>query len=330
MCDLRNGCPPIHVFAGWADIFLAGSLEDFREIVASGSEAVLTIGDFSHWDVFKHAKIMNAGVLQWYDAKLKGVSAVKRKPVWCQLQGSDEWLEMDHFPPLSRRKVYYLGDIMTLNAQTSVEARPLEYVYDPESPTPAVGGPGFHPRNCGRMKQAVLERRDDVLVFTSEPIEEELLVIGTPVAKVYVESELEHFDIVVRLCVVQGQHSFNICDGMSRQGRYGDLVYKTAVVQCSAAEDPTTPPILCIEVSLGSCALRLKRGERVRLHVCSGAHPRWMRNYGTGEDVATATRLARNRIRLHRSQECSSCLELPVVAHGCATSVNPYEQETQI
>jgi predicted acyl esterase len=62
-------------------------------------------------------------------------------------------------------------------------------------------------------------------------------------------------------------------------------------------------------VAMSSTAHHFKPGHRIRLQVSGGAHPRFARNYGTGEPLATATRLVpTDTTVLH-----SSALILPVV-----------------
>jgi len=310
LCDLRKGCPPLHLFGGWYDFFLPGTLQDYQDAVGSGSEVLLTIGDYSHWEFNVWGKQQFPGTLDFYDSKLKSLPSAPRKPVRCQLQGSQDSFEMDTFPPKSLPLPFFFGQDRTLlniahdpallRTRTS-----LKYVYDPSNPTPAVGGTSFAPRNSGRMRQAALEVREDLLVFTSETSTEDLLIVGAPRATIFVRSELEHFDIVVRLCVVRDGHSYNICDGMSRQGVYGGKQYSQAELLPDGVQRVT--------VTLGACAFRLQEGEKLRAHICSGAHPRWMRNYGTGEDLATSTRLTSNHIEVLCGGDCMSQIELPMV-----------------
>merc|ERR1712083_875215 len=65
------------------------------------------------------------------------------------------------------------------------------------------------------MKQGDLERRRDLLLFTSDALmvaemspEEPSLIIGRPKIVLFVRCDIEHFDVVARLCVVQGKDSF--------------------------------------------------------------------------------------------------------------------------
>jgi hypothetical protein len=55
-----------------------------------------------------------------------------------------------------------------------------------------------------------------------------------------------------------------------------------------------------------------RRGHRLRLQVSSGAHPRYARNTGTGEPLATATTLAQADQRVFHDPGHPSAILLPV------------------
>ena len=59
-------------------------------------------------------------------------------------------------------------------------------------------------------------------------------------------------------------------------------------------------------------AHRFRRGHRLRLQVSSGAHPRYARNTGSGEPLATATTLLRADQQVHHDPEHPSAVILPV------------------
>ncbi len=116
---------------------------------------------------------------------------------------------------------------------------------------------------------AKLERRADVLVFTSPPLTGAVEVMGPMHASFDVTTSAASGDLFARLCDVDPSgKSINIGDGLTR----------------IATDGPTV-------VAMGSTAHRFRAGHRIRLLVAGGAYPRWMRNYGTGEPIATATRM---------------------------------------
>ncbi|UUU26480.1 CocE/NonD family hydrolase C-terminal non-catalytic domain-containing protein [Streptomyces sp. DSM 40750] len=61
-------------------------------------------------------------------------------------------------------------------------------------------------------------------------------------------------------------------------------------------------------------AHRFKRGRRIRVQVSSGAFPRYARNPGTGEPLATATTLRAAGRRVQHGPEHPSAVILPVRA----------------
>jgi putative CocE/NonD family hydrolase len=154
---------------------------------------------------------------------------------------------------------------------------PDRYRYDPADPTPSVGGTTLG-RAAGRKDQAALEARDDVLVYTSAPLARDVDAIGPVRAELFVRSSLAHTDFFVRLCDVDPPGvSHNVCDGILR-------------LRPGAAE-PVAGGGERIEVALWPTAHRFRRGHRLRVQVSSGAHPRFARNPGSGEPLATATTL---------------------------------------
>ena len=60
---------------------------------------------------------------------------------------------------------------------------------------------------------------------------------------------------------------------------------------------------------MGNTCCLFREGHCIRLQVCSGAHPRWMRNLQTGEDVAIAI----DMLSAQHTVRSGSILKLPVV-----------------
>jgi putative CocE/NonD family hydrolase len=109
-------------------------------------------------------------------------------------------------------------------------------------------------------------------------LDRDLEVIGSVQTELFVRSSLEHTDFFARLCDVHPSgKSFNICDGIRRlrPGRPA----------------PGPDGILKVNIDLWPTAYQFKRGHRIRLQISSGAHPRFARNLGSGEPLATGTTL---------------------------------------
>jgi uncharacterized protein len=150
---------------------------------------------------------------------------------------------------------------------------------------------GFGPKDNGK-----LEARDDILVFTGPVTGQPQEVIGPVSLRLRVRGSSPHFDIFARLCDVDAQGtSWNICDGLHRLDGTP-----------SADTDGWTE----IEVPMSATAHRFAPGHCLRVHVSGGAHPRWARNTGTSEQIATATSLVPVDIEISHRE---TVLSLPVL-----------------
>jgi putative CocE/NonD family hydrolase len=146
-----------------------------------------------------------------------------------------------------------------------------------------------------------LEARPDVLVYTSAPLREAMEVIGPLSARLYVRSSLEHTDYFARLCVVERSgRSTNLCDGIIR------------VTPDSAP--PDAEGVRLVQIEIWPTAYHFRPGQRLRLQVSSGAHPRFVRNLGTGEPLATGTALRVADQELFHDPAHPSHVTLPVVS----------------
>jgi putative CocE/NonD family hydrolase len=194
---------------------------------------------------------------------------------------------------------WYLRPGRGLAPDPPVDSEPDRYIYDPAHPTPSVGGAVLG-RHAGPRDNRALEARSDVLTYTSLPLEGELEPLGPVSVELYLESSLAHTDLFARLCVVQPDgRSVNVSDGIVRIGQ----------------ERATTLPtdrIRRVALDLWPTALRYQRGQRIRLQVSSGAHPRFSRNTGTGEPLATAATLRPAHLAVYHDPAHPSALRLPV------------------
>jgi putative CocE/NonD family hydrolase len=178
-------------------------------------------------------------------------------------------------------------------------SEPDRYRYDPAAPTPAVGGPVLLAREPVVDNRA-LEARADVLVYTTEPLAADMDAIGPVAVAVHLRSSLDFFDVFARVCdVAPDGTSLNVCDALAR----------VTPDRFEHREDGTVR----VSFDLWPTAHRFAAGHRVRLQVSSGAHPRYARNPGTGEDPATAARLLVAEQQVLHDPEHPSSLTLSVV-----------------
>lgn len=269
---------PVHLMAGWYDLFLPWQLRDYRTLREHGQRPYLTIGPWSHTSpelVFSSP----GEVLPWLQAVARGeVEQYRQAPVRVFVTGANVWRDLEDWPPPGTRvRSFYLQPGRGLAPDVPPASEPDHYRYDPADPTPSVAGPLLMGKAQPTDNRS-LEARADVLTYTSAPLEQDLEVIGSVQADLFVQSSLEHTDFFVRLCDVDRQgRSINVCDALLR------------LAPDNPAPDPDGTRHLTFD--LWPTAHRFRSGHCLRVQVSSGAHPRYARNPGSGEPLGTATRL---------------------------------------
>jgi hypothetical protein len=298
---LKEIAAPINLMGGWYDIFLPWQLRDYRLLREAGKHPFLTIGPWAH----SSPGLMSTGVaesLAWFNAHLLGESShLRQLPVRIFATGANQWRDLADWPPDASSQRFYLQPAFGLASDLPGASVPDRYRYDPADPTPALSGPVLMGKALPTDNRK-LEVRADVLTYTSSPLEHDLEVIGPVQAMLFVHSSLEHTDFFVRVCDVdQRGISLNVCDGLLRV-QPGQPI-------------PAADGILALTIDLWPTAHRFQRGHRLRLQVSSGAHPRYARNTGSGEPLASATKLLGADQSIYHDPEHPSAIVLPL-AHS--------------
>ncbi|MEV4112695.1 CocE/NonD family hydrolase [Nonomuraea sp. NPDC049695] len=286
---------PVSTVGGWYDIFLPGQLRDFRTLQDNGHPlARLTVGPWAHVSTGV-GQISAAEAIGFGMALARGEEPAGRAPVRLFVMGEEKWRDFPSWPPPGfEPRRFHLQPGGALATEAPAESPPDGYRYDPADPTPALGGVRMaFGEKAGRVNNAALEARPDVLIYTTPVLEEDVEVVGEVSAEIFFRSSLPYADVFVRLCDVDaGGRSSNVCDGL---------------ISVTGA-DEITP----VAVTLWPTAYRFRRGHRIRVQVSSGAFPRYNRNPGTGEPRATATTLLAADQQVFHDPQHPSAVILPV------------------
>jgi len=154
------------------------------------------------------------------------------------------------------------GDGLLLDVEAGNEP-PDVFVYDPEVPVAAPGGPLSM---SGVFDQAASALGNNLLVYTGEPLAEAMHVFGAPLVVLYAATSASCADLTAKLVRVtaSGRAEF-CCIGIARSSfLFGDG-YKADEVQCW-------------EFALEPTSTVFAMGERVRLEVAGCAFPLYDRN----------------------------------------------------
>ena len=291
---------PVAMVAGWQDIFLPFQLRDFQTRQQAGKPVSIVVGPWSH----SAPGGMVEGLRQSIELFSRLASDRVRRPVSpvrIYLQGAGEWRDYSQWPPAAAVPLQlYLRTQQRLTKDgPATNEGSVQYLYDPADPTPSVHGPMVM---GGSKKRDMweLERRSDTVMFTSEPLDRDIDAIGAVKAELCIRSDREDTDFYVCICDVgKGGGSLQVLDGYLRL-RPGMPLAGAAGVRRVAIECWPT-------------AYRFRRGHCIRVIVASGAFPRYARNLGTGEPLATATRMVPAQLEILHSAEYPSSVTLQVV-----------------
>ncbi|AXE28244.1 hypothetical protein C0216_32725 (plasmid) [Streptomyces globosus] len=273
--------PVLHL-TGWYDIFVTGTLENYRGIRECGKASQLVVGPWSHCvtdGIFPQRRyglaadersIDVTGLhLEHFDRHLRGrAGAAVPEPVRLFLTGADAWHTFPDWPvPGSRDLVLHLdGRRLTAGAPPAAGADLLRH--DPADPVPTTGGATAQPGqytggDCGPLDQREVERRADVLCFTGEELAEPLTVVGDTVLTVYVTPDAAGADVAGKLVdVYPDGRAELLCDGVRRLEPGADTA--------SAPGEPVE-----VTVALGAVGHVFRAGHRIRLEVAASNTPRF-------------------------------------------------------
>ncbi|MDV3250095.1 CocE/NonD family hydrolase [Devosia sp. BK] len=282
---LSKSTPPVHFISGWYDFMVDPLLADYQRLVELGHTPFLTVGTWFH--IAEELQRDNLReTLIWMRAKLLGdASGLRKNPVRLHISGENAWHEFDRYPPGPPTPVTYaIASDRRLLERPEAQSGSDSYRYDPNDPTPNLGGAIFAFTGAGSVDNAPLEARSDVLVYTGPVLLQKLTVIGQCQVNLSIKAEHPNVDLFVRLNdVAPDGISRNICDG---------LLHITP--------DGSSHPegALKLHLKLHATAHTFLPGHRLRLLIASGAHPRYARNPGTGEPINTSVHLVPNTVEV--------------------------------
>lgn len=328
---------------GWYDIFLQDTLSNFTIMRERGStpearQSKLLIGPWTHGGVTNPIGEMNFGFgasaalidlqidfvslqVRWFDhwLKEKDTGMLREAPIKLFVMGANVWRDEQEWP-LARavETRYYLhsdGKANSLHGNGSLSTEspgaesPDQYDYDPANPVMTLGGallmsPEYRP---GPWNQHPTESRQDVLVYTTPMLEEDVEVTGPITVHLWAASSAPDTDFVARLVDVHPNgFAQNLTDGIIR-ARYRNFASGEApsLLEPSKAYE--------YEIDLWATSNVFKAGHCIRLDVTSSNFPRWDRNPNTGHDFGADDELAVAHQTILHDREHPSYVTLPIV-----------------
>jgi putative CocE/NonD family hydrolase len=321
--------PALHV-VGYYDFFSRESVDNFVIMQKQARDPKirqqqrLILGPWDHGSVGK-TKVAevefgpDAAVdtfalqIDWFDRHLKQDAAAQAKPfppVRYFSMGDNVWRDAQTWPPESftATSFYMHSDgnantrlgtgVLSLKAPTQDE-RPDTFRADPAKPTPST------PQKAaiwGPVNQSATEDRDDMLVYTSEPMTTPLTFAGNAEAKLHVSTDTPDADWAVKLIDVHPDgFAQNIARGILR-GRYRNSLLKPELMQPGRVYE--------ITVDLGPVAATIAKGHQLRVDISGADFPLYDRNPNTAEGIfSNKTAIANEQV--HHKPGALSHIILP-------------------
>ena len=327
---------PICAVGGWYDIFSRSVFEHINAVRAKSrsqdarKHQHLVMGPWGHGisqdgkvgDLnFGKESVINLRELQtkWFDCWLKGdkTGAGTWPAFRIFVMGRNQWRDEQQWP-LERTEYtpYYFhsegsantaeGDGELATAKPS-EQPTDEFVYDPNDPVPTAGGCNLMGCPAGPRDQSEVEKRNDVLVFTSEALKTELEVTGPVKVVLYAASTAKDTDFTAKLVdVYPDGRPFNLCDGIMRAGYRGSK---------SAASLIQPGKVYRYEIDLWVTSNAFLPGHKIRVEISSSNFPRFDRNLNTGEPFGAGTKFIKATQTIYHDKERPSHILLPIIAN---------------
>ena len=332
---------PILTVAAWYDIFLGGSLRNYMgvkshggsDVARKGQRLMVVIGghagggrkvgdvDFGAAAPFQGDESEDDIILSWYDFQLKGLANdySDSKPVRLFVMGTNQWRYEDDWPlPRAKQTKYYLhsagkansagGDGVLSTASGKAEASD-HYQYDPANPAPTIGGPlccDAKHLKPGPRDQRPVEAREDVLVYSTPALENDLEVTGPVKLELFASSSAVDTDFLAKLVDVWPDgFAQNLTEGIVR-ARYRDSQEHGTLMNPNQ--------VYKFSIDMWATSNVFKKGHRLRLEISSSNFPRFDRNMNNGGDIVSARKGVAATNTVYHDPEHPSFLLLPIVA----------------
>lgn len=297
----RVNIPVAHI-GGWFDIFAEGNINAFNAYQKHGGAGAkgkqkLVMGPWTHLGaglslakdfVFAGSEDAVFDAVDWFDKCIKnengGVDSVpavqyftmtdvsKRETKNMTIKKDTQW------PPKSAATTLYLTKEKTLSAKKPAgKGTATTFASDPKNPVPFLCGAELI-LNAGSCDQRKVEKRSDVLVFTSEPLTQDTEVTGSVDAVVYFSSSGKDTDIAVKLTdVFPDGRSMLVVDGVQR-ARYMNGWDNEKLLESGK--------VYKMNVHLGVTSVVFKKGHQIRVAISSSNFPRFIVNPNTGGELS--------------------------------------------
>jgi putative CocE/NonD family hydrolase len=319
---------PVLNISGWYDDDQPGTTRNFTAMRKLGrANQKILMGPWPHavnsrtklgiLDFGASSQIDLRGLTKrWFDRWLSGVDngVDKEQPVRLFVMGANQWRDEDDWP-LKRSewtKFYFhsngransaSGD-GTLSREGPHAEKPDHYTYKPDNATPFITEPSSA-QIGGPDDYRPVQKRDDVLVYTTPPFAEDTEVTGPVMVKLYAATSAPDTDWTAMLCdVYPDGYALRLCDGIIR-ARYRESLEKPQLLEAGKVYE--------YAIDCWSTSMQVKKGHSLRVQIASAAFPKFDRNPNTGKPPGLDDESRPAEQAVYHDSEHPSHVILPII-----------------
>ena len=262
-------------------------------------------------------------IYAWFDLWLKGKKndfKEKTPRVQYYTMGSNKWQASETWPPkAAKMTTFYLnsggkanslyGDGKLTKTKPVKEDKPDGFTYDPMNAVPSHGGNVCCTGNAvegGAFDQRAMETRHDILVYSTEPLEEGVEVTGFIETTLYVSSDVKDTDFTIKLIdVYPDGRAYNLDETIQRV-RYREGYDKEVFMEKGKVYKVDLTPM--------STSNYFAKGHQIRIEISSSNFPRFTRNLNTGGNNFDEKEGVVAHNKVHHSAAHPSQIRLPIIS----------------
>jgi len=332
---------PAYHIGGWYDIFLGGTIRNYLGMRGHGATEEARRGQKLIIGPWQHGSARGPGIagehyfglgsdplvidldgmhFRWFDYWLKGIDngILDEPPVRIFVMGDNVWRDELTWPLERAQSVNYyfhsqgkansLRGNGTLSPQAPAAEPPDAFLYNPADPVPTQGGPlccnaYFLPN--GAFDQRDIEAREDVLVYSTPPLERDIEVTGPIAVTLWAATSATDTDFTAKLVDVCADGcARNLTEGIIR-ARYRESTSAPSLVQPGEVYRYT--------IDLWGTSNVFKQGHQIRVEVSSSNFPRFDRNTNTGNTIAEDAGFKPAMQTILHNAQYPSHITLPIV-----------------
>ena len=261
-------------------------------------------------------------IYSWFDLWLKGEQNDFKENtprVQYYTMGSNKWQASDTWPPSNAKMETYFfqsggkanslfGDGKLISKKPGEQDNADAFTYDPMNPVTSYGGNVCCTGNAvkgGSFDQQVMETRNDILVYTTDPLKEGLEISGSIETTLYVSSDAKDTDFTIKLIDVYPDGTAYNLDETIQRVRYREGYDKEVFMEKDKVYKVNLTPM--------STSNYFKKGHRIRIEISSSNFPRFARNLNTGGNNFDEKEGVVAHNKVHHSNEYPSQIRIPIV-----------------